>query len=188
MSVRPASPDDAHSITTVRAASWRAGYAGVVPDEVLANVRETPRPQMFDYLADLPPQHHHFVAETPDGGISGFCNGGPYRTDRDEDASAVGDDPGGEIFAIYVSPTHWGHGVGQALLDRSLRQLFDDGFGLVRLWVLADNPRARRFYEAAGFHTDGATGVFTAESTQLSIVRYRFEFDDSTRPKSAGHP
>jgi ribosomal protein S18 acetylase RimI-like enzyme len=177
MRVRPASVADAPAVTAVRAASWRTGYAGVVPDEVLAEIRETPRPQMFDYLAEPPARHLFVVAEAADGTISGYCNGGPYRTDRDDDSSRDGDL--GEIFAIYVSPTRWGQGVGQALLSRSLRLLFDDGFKQVRLWVLADNPRARRFYEAAGFSTDGATSVYEAGSARLQLVRYQCRADSA---------
>lgn len=175
MRVRPATSADAPAITAVRVASWRTGYAGVVPDEVLATVRETPRPEMFDYLAELPHQHMFIVAETTDGTISGYCHGGPYRPDRD-DAADRDTDHCGEIFAIYVSPTRWGQGVGQALLSRSLQWLSEDGFTQVRLWVLADNPRARRFYEAAGFRTDGATSVYEAGSARLPLVRYRYRY------------
>jgi ribosomal protein S18 acetylase RimI-like enzyme len=43
------------------------------------------------------------------------------------------------------------------------------------LWVLDDNPRARRFYEREGWHADGS-----AESEYLGLtvplVRYRIGF------------
>jgi RimJ/RimL family protein N-acetyltransferase len=41
------------------------------------------------------------------------------------------------------------------------------------LWVLEDNPRARRFYEAAGWSTDGRTKEDEFLDTRVREVRYR---------------
>ncbi len=41
------------------------------------------------------------------------------------------------------------------------------------LWVLEDNRRARRFYEAAGWHADGAAVEDTTGGASLNKLRYR---------------
>jgi RimJ/RimL family protein N-acetyltransferase len=43
----------------------------------------------------------------------------------------------------------------------------------VVLWVLATNERARRFYEKAGWHADGAEAPHDVGGTTHTVVRYR---------------
>jgi GNAT superfamily N-acetyltransferase len=74
----------------------------------------------------------------------------PARDDDAEPASA------GELAAIYLVPELWGTGLGRELMASGLSALCDAGFGEATLWVLDTNSRARRFYEAAGWHADGA--------------------------------
>ena len=49
------------------------------------------------------------------------------------------------------------------------------------LWVLEDNPRARRFYERAGWHPDGARKAEERWGVRAPEVRYRKSFT-LTRP------
>jgi RimJ/RimL family protein N-acetyltransferase len=49
------------------------------------------------------------------------------------------------------------------------------GYLQVTLWVLDGNARARRFYEAAGFHPDGAVEEDDRSGFALREVRYRKE-------------
>ncbi|HET7648347.1 MAG TPA: GNAT family N-acetyltransferase [Gaiellaceae bacterium] len=101
------------------------------------------------------------VAER-DGRVVGFASVGADRQDARR----------GELYAIYVLPDAWGGGAGPALLAEATRALAAS-FPEAVLWVLEDNPRARRFYERAGWAPDGTRrdeeflGVATGE------VRYR---------------
>ena len=61
----------------------------------------------------------------------------------------------GELYAIYVQPSSWGHGVGRALIEQSELSLRDSGFPSALLWVLDGNERAERFYRSAGWERDG---------------------------------
>lgn len=61
----------------------------------------------------------------------------------------------GELYAIYALPAAWGSGVGPALMAAALGALRTGGFATASLWVLEDNPRARRFYEREGWRSDG---------------------------------
>jgi GNAT superfamily N-acetyltransferase len=61
----------------------------------------------------------------------------------------------GEVYGFYVHPDHWGSQVATELMNATIRALSDDGWPLARLWVLRDNPRARRFYERHSWVADG---------------------------------
>jgi len=77
----------------------------------------------------------------------------------------------GELYALYLLPAWWSAGVGRTLMTSVLDALRGDRYRRVVLWVLADNARARRFYERAGFTLDGATNVLTGLGGVLE-VRY----------------
>jgi ribosomal protein S18 acetylase RimI-like enzyme len=57
----------------------------------------------------------------------------------------------GEIWALYVTPAHWGRGAGLALWDAAREASEEEGFTELTLWALLRNERALRFYELAGF-------------------------------------
>jgi ribosomal protein S18 acetylase RimI-like enzyme len=80
----------------------------------------------------------------------------------------------GEIRGLYVHPEHWGIGIGGALLRIAEGQLGADGYGEVTLWVLEENVRGRRFYEAAGYHDDASGKRVTARGgRQMGELRMR---------------
>lgn len=97
-----------------------------------------------------------------DGEIVGFVGVGPSR-DRGAD---------GELFTIYVHPGHWGTGVGRALIVAGEEELRKLGHRDAILWVLGDNPRARRFYELAGWAADGTARDIHLFGFDLPEVRY----------------
>jgi ribosomal protein S18 acetylase RimI-like enzyme len=84
---------------------------------------------------------------------------------------------GGELFAIYVDPDHWGSGVGRELMAAGEERLRELGHTDVFLWVLEDNPRARRFYERAGWYDDGGRRQVTFLGVDAPEVRYRKRLD-----------
>jgi ribosomal protein S18 acetylase RimI-like enzyme len=77
--------------------------------------------------------------------VVGFASCGESR-------DAVGE---GELYAIYALPEAWGSGIGPALMTAALAALRATGFATASLWVLEDNPRARRFYEREGWTQRG---------------------------------
>jgi GNAT superfamily N-acetyltransferase len=80
--------------------------------------------------------------------IVGYAGVGPER-----DPSAPPNT--GELYALFVHPSHWGTGAGRALADAACTDLRDAGCVNVCLWVLEANTRARRFYAAYGFVETG---------------------------------
>ncbi|HEX7745278.1 MAG TPA: GNAT family N-acetyltransferase, partial [Micromonosporaceae bacterium] len=115
-----------------------------------------------------------------DGTVVGFTTVGRYRNGQN---SADLDPAYGEILAVYVEPAHWGTGIGRELLRGGCAVLSAQGFAEVRLWVLADNLRARRFYERAGLFADGERSVYRVRPAadeppvELPEVRYARRLD-----------
>jgi GNAT superfamily N-acetyltransferase len=73
----------------------------------------------------------------------------------------------GEIWAIFVAPTHWGRGVGLALWDAAREGLMEEGCANVSVWLPIANERAMRFHELAGFKRD----MNSAKTVQVGAVK-----------------
>jgi GNAT superfamily N-acetyltransferase len=106
--------------------------------------------------------------------VIAFASVGPDRDDATR----------GELYAIYALPEAWGTGAGHALMDEAVAALRDAGHADAVLWVLADNPRARRFYEREGWSADGTTKSEEWLGLTVAEVRYRRALSpaDRTRP------
>ena len=160
MHVRPAALDDALAIETIRVRGWRAAYRSVFPAAELdaLGIDET---RWRSRLIEPPAGWWIGVAE--DGSrVVGFVAIGPSRDERGI----------GELYAIYVDPTAWSRGAGNALIARAEERLRET-YVVATLWVLEDNPRARRFYERAGWRPDGARKAEERLGVRATEVRYR---------------
>ena len=165
VTVRPATVDDAADIVGINVRGWQRAYAGIVPDDVLAAMDPTGRVNGYRRRMAEPGFEHRVAVDR--GRVVGYVVLGPYRAgphDRHQDPTV------GEILAIYVEPTRWGTGAGRALMSAALRRLAARGFALVRLWVLAANHQARRFYEQAGFAPDGTTAAYPVTRPDGSVL------------------
>jgi ribosomal protein S18 acetylase RimI-like enzyme len=80
-----------------------------------------------------------------EGQILGFLTLGGCR-DSDVDPQITG-----EIWGIYLAPQYWRRGAGTLLCRHAEQVLAARGYSELKLWVLAGNGPARRFYEAMGF-------------------------------------
>ena len=171
--LREAAQADAEAIARIHVETWRAAYAGVVPDHYLIGM--SVEGQSFQWKKQLrrPAERHlTLVAGMPGvgpgtgprAGIVGFGSAGAARS-RPPPAS-------GEIFTLYVATDWQGRGIGRALLKALLGRLARQGHAAAYLWVLADNP-ARFFYERVGGQRV-AQQVETFAGTQLLEYAYRW--------------
>ena len=119
--------------------------------------------------------HRVWVAERGES-LLGFA---AWGSARDADAG-----PGlAEVYAIYLEQAAAGTGIAETLMARALGEMGSQGFGEATLWVLAENPRARRFYERGGWRLDGATKTVDLLGSVLEAVRYRTAVARSSGPR-----
>lgn len=160
--VRRAATHDADAIGRIQVESWRVAYTGLLPEETIAAFDLDARQALWrEGLAREPrPGSATFVAVVEDD-VVGFATVG----------AAHSEDGVGELYAIYVHPTGWGRGAGQALIAHAEESLRSSGFAEALLWVLDGNARAERFYRAAGWERDGRKDdVFQG----ASVVEHRY--------------
>jgi GNAT superfamily N-acetyltransferase len=162
-----AAVEDARSILEVRRASWQIAYADVFPAERLATMTVEPWLDWWEGAIRTPATHMHTLVAEVDGRLVAFAQLG---TARGEPSSSTG-----ELYGIYAHPDAWGLGVGRALMTEALSRLGNEGFLDAVLWVLEDNPRARRFYERAGWSVDGGVKEEEWLETLVREVRYRID-------------
>jgi len=177
MRIRRAEPSDALIIGQIRIRGWRWAYRGLLPAALLLRMSDDGRePQRRDRLRHPPPRTGAWVVEE-DGCVVGFALTGPTR-DTDADGVVTG-----EVYALYLEPDATGQGLGRALFTHAVEDLACMGYRRASLWVLASNERARRFYEAAGWHADGAEQVEEMEGAPLREVRYVTELREPVRSR-----
>jgi GNAT superfamily N-acetyltransferase len=162
--VRPAHREDAAAIADVHVETWQATYAHIFGAERLAGIGDRRRTQWESWLADPQPDWRIVVADEA-GRVLGFVWVGDSRDEAGK----------GELFAIYVLPEAWGSGAGSALMASALEAL--RSYSSATLWVLDDNPRARRFYEREGWILDGGCRNEEFLGVAVPEVRYRITFD-----------
>lgn len=143
MRIRDVTPDDIETLARVHVDTWRIAYRHIFPASFLAGLSYETRAQRWrERLASAGPHQFTLAAEDDTGALVGFAGGGPERDGT----------PGydGEIYAVYVLPTHQRRGIGRQLMLACAQRLAALGFRAVMLWALEENQQARAFYEALG--------------------------------------
>lgn len=146
-------------------ASWRAGYAGLLPEGLLASLSVEERTASWVHHLDPSARGRTLVATSDDDTVHGFASFGPSRDDDATSGTA-------ELWALYTHPDAWCRGVGAALVASAGSELRARGFSRATLWVLADNERARRFYESHGWRPDGRSRVDWRGDVRLDEARH----------------
>ncbi|WDZ87532.1 GNAT family N-acetyltransferase [Micromonospora cathayae] len=156
--IRREEPDDAEAVARVHVRGWQAGYAGIMPAEVLdrLSVAAWAQRRRDTGTADPANPFTTLLAEV-DGTVTGFATFGPYRINQ---SRAELDGTWGEVVGLYVDPAHWGDGTSTDLLAAARAGLTGRGWTSYRVWVLAANGRARRFYARAGLSPDGEKSTY----------------------------
>ncbi len=165
VTIRRATIADARAIAEVHVHSWQWAYRGLIPDSYLDRLSIDSRADTRTQLLAAETEGRTWIAEQ-ERRIVGFATTGPSR-----DADAL---PGtGEIGAIYLRREATGQGIGRELFAHAMHDLRQRGYQQATLWVLDSNARARRFYEKAGWVTDGTTKTEERPGALLREVRYR---------------
>lgn len=116
MTLRPARLEDASGIAAIQVAAWRRGYAGILPESVLAAFTVERREARWREVLAAPIPGAETTVAT-DASILGFCSViAPARDASPGERTA-------EIAALYVEPERWDEGIGRTLLDHALDAL-----------------------------------------------------------------
>ena len=168
--VRNATAADIGDVRRLRAASWRAAYAGILPPVYLEAMDTGPEEiaRAVRQFRQSPPDRHLLVAER-DGRIVAFASCGPERPMPEHLRTGV---VHGEVYALYAHPEAWSTGVGALLLAAARERLRADGREQAVLWVLQANTRARAFYERRGWHPTGRCGELRLGGAVLPELQY----------------
>jgi GNAT superfamily N-acetyltransferase len=160
MQLRAATVADADSLERIRIHGWQVGYRHVFPPAELDALAVDAK-RWVEWLSRGFEHGQTCVVAEDERGLFGWVTWGPSGFPE----------RWGEIHGLYVDPDRWGEGAGRALLARGeheLAQTWDEAV----LWTLEDNPRTRRFYEAAGWRVDGTTGTFERLGVCAPVIRY----------------
>jgi ribosomal-protein-alanine N-acetyltransferase len=77
-----------------------------------------------------------------------------------------------DVLTMAVAGTHWGQGIGTALLTALVTEAAGRGCAEVFLEVRADNPRAQRLYRKHGFGAVGLRrGYYQPSGTDAIVMR-----------------
>lgn len=193
--IREGRPDDADACAAAHIEGWRTGYRGLLPDEFLDSpefaTQRIDRWRTWSW-ADGLVDAQVFVAEIRNR-VVGFGMCGQERAKPVCDQTSAGlpgepiaasaaDSARGEVYAFYLHPDAWGSGAAAALMARCHEYLCDMGYTAAVLWVLRDNPRARHFYENAGWSATGNEMMFDGPQTAANLpnplpeIEYRTMF------------
>jgi GNAT superfamily N-acetyltransferase len=159
--IREALPQDADAITDAQVAAWRTAYRHAFAAAYLdADSFDADRRSRWrDRLCDGPPRdgdpHNRIVVPVVDGQVVGFAHIG-----REYTGSSGFVSPRGEVCGFYIHPDAWGTGAATTLIEHCQDEL-GTRFSRAVLWVLEDNPRARRFYERSGWSCGAGDDVVT---------------------------
>jgi ribosomal protein S18 acetylase RimI-like enzyme len=170
LTMRRATEADASVLAALHIQAWQWAYRGQLPDtflDELASTRQWREAWRREMFARPPGDERTWVAEIG-GRVVGFADTRPSRDADVEPATA-------ELATLYLDPQVVGTGVGRALLRKAMADLHQRGYRVAVLWVLETNVRARRFYEIAGWRSDGTIKSEQRSGVELREMRYRVD-------------
>ena len=191
--VRPGVRDDADALAAAHIEGWRGGYRGIFPDAYLDSPQfaserlDTWRAWTWGIhgssllVVELHERVVGFALVGAEREQPGAEPGKPVPDPRPGRAvtSAPGIRGRGEVFAFYLHPDAWGTACAATLMVHSELRLSGDGCHEAVLWVLRDNPRARRFYERSGWDPTGRMlmweGPHTASKPAAAVPEVEYQ-------------
>ena len=161
--IRPARHDDIPAVRHVASVTWRATYAGQIPDVDIDSFLESAYSERSLNTA-LSRLGDGFVVAEFDGVVVGYAMAGPNREGEPE------------LDAMYVLPEHHGSGAGSRLRNAATDELTQQGHQRMCCWVLSSNVPARRFYERRGAFLSEER-EFAVGATMVREARYCVAID-----------
>ena len=167
MLIRPGKIDDVPEIAQVYAKSWKTTYEGLVPDLFVKGMTREAALHIFaDSLQPNSFSYFFHVAETPEGKLVGFADGGKERSHPE---SGIG-----ELYAIYLLKEFQGQGIGKKLFQAAAASLVQSDMNSMVVWVMEKSPY-KKFYEAMKGHWEPGVKKLDIAGEQIRLVSYGWE-------------
>ncbi|MCV6603101.1 MAG: GNAT family N-acetyltransferase [Cohaesibacter sp.] len=152
ITLRAANPDDAKAISELKVLCWRDTYKGLMPESVLQTMdAKAEEPHWRDWLADEKAGLSAYILHK-DTALIGYALAGAFRPVSPQETEEAGQLilADAEIYAIYLHPNHQRQGHGQRLMAALVKDLIQQGYKDLALWVLGGNQKGETFYEKLG--------------------------------------
>jgi len=141
-------PGGESTLAYIQTESWKAGFRDILSAEVLERCTQLDRATAM---------YRRLLEQHIGNGYLLKADGKPHciawwDTTRETDMPGYA-----ELICIHSLQDQWRRGYGSKMMHAVLEDAAAAGFSKIMLWVFEDNTRARRFYEAHGFTTNGKT-------------------------------
>ncbi len=135
-----ATESDISAIQHVASASWRVTYKGIFDKEYIDTcLRDWYSAESLRRTLSNPKMY--FLVAVDAGEVTGFCQVGPGQIE-------------GELYRLYVLPSHWRKGTGSQMLVQAEDWLRQQGFNSYGCFVHEQNEVGKRFYARQAFVSD----------------------------------
>lgn len=136
--VRPARTSDAPQLADVHAVAWREAYSGIIPAVTLERmIIRRSAPWWRGVLS-----RRSILVLDVGGAVVGYTSFAAMNSRGQPNAA--------EVQELYLRPEYQGIGLGKRLFLAALKRIKARGYRRVLLRALADNERAKGFYERGG--------------------------------------
>ncbi len=136
--VRKPQTSDAEALAELFGLSWRLAYTGIIPHAHLEGII---RRRSVEWWRGVTSRSEGMLILEVSGTVAGYTTFGRARSKGRFQ---------GEIFELYVTPTHQGLGFGEHLFEAARHALDVRRLSGLIVWALAENDQACHFYWRRG--------------------------------------
>ena len=138
ITIRKAVADDAEALSALFCESWQQAYCGIIPHLHLQRMIRQRTPAWWTRA--ITKGERTLVLELA-GQIGGYVSFGKNRWPLPYQ---------GEIYELYMAPTHQGVGLGEYLFEGARHAMDASRMSGLLVWALAENTSACEFYRRRG--------------------------------------
>jgi ribosomal protein S18 acetylase RimI-like enzyme len=138
---RRPSTEEAVAFAALHVQCWHEAYGKILPAELLATFSAEKRLPLWQKV--IPDRERFVLGAFDQDRPVGFVISGPGKEQYIEDQD-------GNLDTIYIAASHYRMGIGRELLRHAAADWLERGGRTMTVGVLAENIRARSFYESQG--------------------------------------
>ena len=155
--VRKAKPADGEALAALFCESWKQAYQGIIPH---LHLERMIRQRGLDYWSTAIKRGDRTLVLELAGQIGGYVSFGKSRWPLPQE---------GEIYELYMAPTHQGVGLGEHLFEGARHVLDASRMSGLLVWALAENTGACGVYRRRGGRPVAKTKERMGDKTLLKL-------------------